>query len=191
MRSTLYFFLAGILLSACDNGIPVALPAVSTDFLKGDLTIQNSAFFLIGPDIDSVNAQVVAECDCCASELALLNDTSFIYTALCLGGDSYVKGNYVFFGNLLILHTDEDVISEEYEYAAAPDGGDTPIHYEVIKQERKFHIYQLSALKGKPFITYTSKDDYKEYGTPVKGSMNDFLGEFRKEKVLKRFLEDE
>ena len=104
VQKILCFFFAGFLFAACNKGTPLLLPEISTDFLKSDSTILNSDLILIGPGIDSVNAEVAAGCDCCASKLAFLNDSSFIYKVLCLGGDSYVKGNYVFFGDLLVHH---------------------------------------------------------------------------------------
>ena len=46
---------------------------------------------------------VVADCDCCASNLAFVNDSVFIFESLCLEGDDYFKGTYFKFKSLIFL----------------------------------------------------------------------------------------
>lgn len=186
IQKTLYLFLIGMFFISCSKKPSLRIPELSTDFLKGNPTKLTSDFFFIGPELDSVNVDIVAECDCCASDLAFLNDSSFVYLSLCLGGDSYVKGNYLVFGNLLILHTDEEVVTSEDPMLNI----DSPTTYKINKQERDYHGYTISNLKGKQVITY-SKDDYTEYGMATHSSLNRFLEQFRKDKILRRFLEEE
>lgn len=185
----LYALLFAIAFISCSKGKQLQIPQISTDFIQKNTAKLESDFFLIGPGIDSVNTEVIAGCDCCASDLVLLNDSSFLYIELCMGGDSYIKGNYLVFGDLLILHTDKEIVSFESPIGASDV--DIPATYELIQQEPIYLTYRISNLKGKQVITY-NKDKYSEYGMPVySGSTNHFLRELRKEKVLRNYLDSE
>ncbi len=181
------FFPFGLLivLSACSkeavsvrNIIPVFSPIDNSG-------LSNSTFF-IGPELDSTDADVIADCDCCASNLAFVNDSSFLYEVLCLGGNSYIKGRYVLSGALLILETGKELVSEEYEVGTM--SGDSPSTYELTVQEPRYLSYKVSELKGEQIIVH-SKDDYTEYGIRDSDSALEYLRELRKEKVLREYLE--
>ncbi|MDF3026226.1 MAG: hypothetical protein K0S23_533 [Fluviicola sp.] len=179
-------FICGISLVSCNKGKPLPVPEMTTSFVKNSDTNLSGSVFFIGPELDSVNMEIIAACDCCASDLAFPNDSSFLYVERCMGGDVYVKGNYLIFGNVLFLHTDNKIVSSEYEIS--PDTDLTP-KYEVIQQKGTYHAYLISNLKGKEVISFT-KDDFAEYGMPTQISISSFLEEFRKEKVLREFLSD-
>lgn len=153
--------------------------------LQFERTDLSGKVFFIGPEIDSVNAEIVAACDCCASDLAFTDSTSFIYIERCLGGDVYVKGQYLTLGNLLFLRTDKEYVSSENFMAPDTISYTT---YELGYLKPNYIRYMLSDLKGKQFITY-SKDDYTEYGIATNISIAHFLKEFEDEKILKDFSE--
>lgn len=157
------------------------------EFMTADNEELNNSTFFIGPELDSTEADIVADCDCCASNLAFVSDSSFIYEALCLGGDSYIKGDYILFGDLLILRTNKEIVDEEYEVGSMEE--DFPVTTEVVQQETRYLGYKVSELKGKQIIVY-SKDDYTEYGMRDSGSVKKFLEELRKEKVLREYLKN-
>lgn len=186
IQKLIYLFICGISLVACSKGNSLTVPKITADFVKDYTKNLNGSVFFIGPELDSVNVEIVADCDCCASNLAFMNDTSFVYVERCLGGDVYVKGNYLVFGSLLMLHTGNDIVSSEDNYVSEIES--VPI-YEVIRQEEAYHVYTISNWKGKQVITY-SKDDYSEYGISTRISINRFLEEFRKEKILREFLKE-
>lgn len=141
--------------------------------------------FFIGPEIDSVKADIVAACDCCASDLAFIDSTSFIYIERCLGGDVYVKGHYLAFGNTLLLQTDKEYVSSE---DSMPPDTVFQTTYELGYSKKNNYInYTLSELKGRRFVTY-SREDYTEYGIETDDSIPHFLKEFRGEKILEEFL---
>ncbi|MNU80502.1 hypothetical protein D3C71_701350 [compost metagenome] len=142
--------------------------------------------FFIGPEIDSTQPKIVADCDCCASDLAFINDSSFIYIARCLEGDIYVKGNYLTFGKHLILRTNGEVVESDHMLSISDI--EIPTTYQAHKDKIAYLDYQVSELKGKQFITH-SKDEYLEYGIRTNESIRVFLKEFEDEKVLKDFLE--
>lgn len=185
----LYAFFLVTLFISCSKGKPLPIPIIATDFIQENTTKLDDNFFLIGPKIDSLNVAIIADCDCCASNLVLLDDSSFLYVELCLSGDSYIKGNYLVLGDLLILHTDKEIVSSESPIGASD--ADIPIIYELIQQEPTYLAYRISKLKGKQVITY-SKDKYSEYGMPVfSESTSHFLRELRKEKILRTYLDKE
>lgn len=164
-----------------DKKTEISLPVPS--FEKTDLS---GEVFFIGPEIDSVKAEIVADCDCCASDLAFINDSSFIFIARCLEGDIFVKGTYLTFGEHLILRTSGKVV--ESEHIISVSDIEIPTTYEAHKDKIAYINYRISELKGKQFITY-SKDDYTEYGIQTDESLRVFLKEFEDEKVLRDFLE--
>lgn len=162
-----------------------SLQFVTPEFMTNDQDKLSNSIFFIGPELDSAKAEIIADCDCCASHLAFVDDSSFIYEVFCLGGDSYIKGDYVLFGDMLIIRTNKEIVDEEYEVGSMEE--DFPITYEVVQQEPRYLSYKVSVLKGKQVIVY-SKDDYTEYGIRDSGSVKKFLEELRKEKVLREYL---
>ncbi|MNY24253.1 hypothetical protein D3C86_1579570 [compost metagenome] len=188
-KSLFSLFLGSVfLIVACSPKKELTVPGLVPEFLAESNNEFSGKLFFIGPDLDSVNASVVAECDCCASDLAFINDSVFLYVELCLGGDVYIKGKYRTFGNLLILQTDEEILSSEYEYAET-SGVDFPTRYEIIKQKTTYHAYVISDLKGKQLITYR-KNDLEEYGMVTSGSITHLLDEIRQEKPLREYLDN-
>lgn len=184
MNRFLTFLLCAFLLACSkpsDKKTEVSFP--SPQFERTDLS---GEVFFIGPDIDSVHAEIVADCDCCASDLAFINDSSFIFIARCLEGDIYVKGNYLVFGEHLILKTAGETVTSEHTLSISDI--EIPTTYEAQKDKIAYISYRISELKGKQFITY-STDDYTEYGIRTNESLRVFLKEFEDEKVLREFLE--
>lgn len=183
MLRSLIFLLCAFTLAcskeSAQQKVKIAIPVVH--FEQTDLS---GKVFFIGPEIDSVNARIVADCDCCASDLAFVDSTSFIYIERCLGGDVYVKGHYLTLGSLLFLRTDKDYVSSEDSMVPDTISYTT---YELGYSKPNYVSYVLSELKGEQFITY-SKDDYTEYGIATDISITHFLKEFKDEKVLKDFL---
>ena len=162
-----------------------SLQFVTPEFMTNDNDKLSNSTFFIGPELDSTKAEIIAACDCCASNLAFVGDSSFLYEEMCLGGDSYIKGDYILLGDILIIRTNKELVSEEYEVGSMEE--DFPIRYEVVQQEPRYLSYKVSNLKGKQVIVY-SKDDYTEYGIRDSGSVKKFLEELRKEKVLREYL---
>ena len=182
-----YFFFTVIFLTACNSGKPLSIAKIKIDFIDAHKTDLSETVFFIGPELDSTAVDIIADCDCCASNLAFVNDSSFIYIELCMGGNSYIKGSYILFGDLLILQTNKEILSEEYEVGSMEE--DLPTNYEIIQQDPVYLGYRVSELKGKQVITYT-KDDYAEYGMLDSGSVDWFLKEWSKEKAIKTYLRD-
>lgn len=142
----------------------------------------SGAVFFIGPEIDPKQQEIIAECDCCASDLAFLDDSSFIYVERCLGGDTYVKGSYLAFNDHVFLHIDGNTVSSE------EDMMNEKTTYTAIKQEESFVTYEILNATGKMLLRY--KDgEYSEFGLKSKRiTLDGFLDEFRSEKTLRAFM---
>lgn len=186
MKLVCVFFGLVTLLTGCSGTakkkmtFPLPFPAI-----RPESPDMSGKVFFIGPKIDSVKAEIEAGCDCCASDLAFVDSTSFIYIERCLGGDVYVKGEYLSFGNILLLRTDKEYVSSE---DSMPPDTVFQTTYEMGYSKKNNYIgYTLSELKGKRFITYSS-EDYTEYGMETAISTAHFLKEFQGEKTLEQFL---
>lgn len=182
----LLVFILGAFTISCSGSSSKQKETISIPPIQFETTDLSGEVFFIGPEVDSINARIVADCDCCASDLAFINDSSFIFILRCLGGDTYIKGDYLTFGDQLILRTDGEVVSSEVEFSLSDI--EIPMKYETSKDQMIYISYTLSKWKGKQFITY-SKDDNVEYGIRTNESMRVFLKEFEDEKILKSFLE--
>lgn len=174
-----------VLLCSCSKGKQVIIPKLNGNFIKAYRTDLSGAVFFIGPGINQEKTEIIAECDCCASDLAFLNDSLFIYVERCLGGDTYIKGSYIAFGEHVFLHIDENIIVSE----------ENPIEltysYRAEQQQESFFVYNFLNTTGKQLLSYED-GTYSEFGLRSdRVHLNGFLEEFRKEKILRIFLEGE
>lgn len=84
------------------------------DFMKQDTIQLNNMLFFIGPEMDTAKMEISAPCDCCASYLAFVNDSVFVYESLCLEGDDYFKGTYFKYRSLIFLKFDPLIVSSTH-----------------------------------------------------------------------------
>jgi hypothetical protein len=83
--------------------------------LSQDLTGQ---VFLLAEEFFEDKCEVVADCDCCGTELFFLSNTKFGFVSRCLSGDSYFSGTYTLKTNKLTLNFNkkyvDEIVDEEY-----------------------------------------------------------------------------
>jgi|GEM_PF-2267317 len=184
IQKTVFLFLSLLLLFSCNQGKTLAIPEINADFIEDAKIDLSGAVFFLGPEIDHEQREIIADCDCCASDLAFLNDSSFIYVERCMGGDGYVKGFYFAFNGRVFLHIDGNTVSSEEDMLSEK------ISYTTNKQKDSYLTYEIFNTTGKMLLCY--KDgEYSEFGLKSKRvTLDDFLDEFRKEKVLRTFLEE-
>lgn len=136
--------------------------------------------FFVGPMIDSSKAEIQAPCDCCASNLAFINDSVFLYQFLCLEGDDYQKGIYEKAGNLVIFRFKGSRIKSTRDL-----GTDNAETFEKQKAEVFFSSMEVSELKSKTVLTY-SFGDLHEYGMENrKVSFDQYVNGLKKNSVWK------
>jgi hypothetical protein len=71
--------------------------------------------FLLTEDFSEDKCEVIAQCDCCATDLFFLSDKDFAMVDRCLYNDSYYKGTYLITGNVLTLTFNQRVVNEIVE----------------------------------------------------------------------------
>lgn len=103
VRKILFLFILAIALFSCNAESSSGSHNFAPAFLSKDTIDLSNKLFFIGTQIDTLKMDIRADCDCCASNLAFVNDSFFVYELLCLEGDDYFKGTYVKFRNLVFL----------------------------------------------------------------------------------------
>lgn len=147
---------------------------------REDNSLSGKLFF-VGPLIDSGKVEILAPCDCCASNLAFLNDSVFMYQFMCLEGDDYQKGIYEKVGNLVVFRFNGSRIKSTRDL-----GTDNSETFETQKAEVFFSSMEVSQLKSKTVLTYTFGDMH-EYGMENrKVSFNSYVDQLKKNGILKR-----
>ena len=149
------------------------------------IEFKNKLFF-IGPELDSASAKIVADCDCCGSDLAFISDSTFLFASYCLEGDSYSKGKYLIQGKKLNLYFDSLTVSTIYN-AEIEDSISTPIDSIVIERNKP-HLSSMnvSLYKSKPLLTLKHPNGM-EYGMESEQfSINEFLEIAKAKGVLER-----
>jgi len=184
---TLLIFLT--LLVSCGKSTKVVLSAPRTKALKADQSLSEK-LFLIGSVLDSNNVEIIAECDCCTSDFAFLNDSTFVYVNTCVHGDQYFKGKYISFCNTLLVKFDELSVDTNWE----PDETDSTIaetinlqsHITVEHSPEVYDVFRLSQLKSRTVIS-TCLGASCEYGVEKrKQTLNDFIHDLKELKIWKK-----
>lgn len=68
--------------------------------------------FLIAEQFNDDKCEVVADCDCCGTELFFVSDKKFVFVSRCLSGDSYLSGTYALKMNKLTLTFGKKYLAE-------------------------------------------------------------------------------
>lgn len=177
----LLFIIPLLMIYSCSEQKTADL-SVFTEAIKSreDNSLSGKLFF-VGPLIDSGKVEIQAPCDCCASNLAFLNDSVFLYQFMCLEGDDYQKGIYEKVGNLVVFRfNDSRVKSTRYL------GTNKAETFETLKGEIFYSSMKVSELKSKTVLTYTFGDMH-EYGMENrKVSFNSYVNQLKKNGILKR-----
>jgi hypothetical protein len=68
--------------------------------------------FMLTERFSDDNCEVVAQCDCCSTDLFFLTDKDFALVNRCLYNDSYFKGTYTIKNSKLILNFRQKEVTE-------------------------------------------------------------------------------
>lgn len=151
-----------------DKGKPASPPGIPID-VAGKV-------YRLGPAIDSVSTEVMADCDCCGSDLAFLKDSSFIMAEYCIGDNTYSTGKYSIGDNQVILRFNPKQVTSVFEdVEEVPRDSDTSPVVAPVMPAREFQIKTrenrdarllVSQLNSKLVLKTTGKDtDYGMVGT--------------------------
>lgn len=68
--------------------------------------------YMLAEDFSDDKCEVIAECDCCSSDLFFLSTTRFCFVSRCISGDSYFSGIYSVKSSKLKLTLDKKYVTE-------------------------------------------------------------------------------
>lgn len=123
------------------------------------------SLYFLGPEVDSAKTEILAQCDCCASDLAFINDSVFVYVVRCLGGDVFLKGNYQPVPYGILLRYDDDFVDGE-EIATINESGemDFKMEYKLENESSSPELLIVSKLNSAVLLTQSFRDGSKLYG---------------------------
>lgn len=141
--------------------------------------------FFFGPRLDSTKAEVLAECDCCGSDILFNKDSTFVAAFYCLEGDSFAKGKYSATNTKVTLTFAPMEVIKLYDMDAEYDSVtyQKTSNFQVNNHQIPKSTMNISFLKSK--IVLTTNGMEKDYGVESKErTKSSFLSSLRKDSVL-------
>lgn len=156
-RKICYSFILAIALFSCGTGSSSGYHNFAPAVLSKDPIDLSNKLFFIGPQIDTLKMDIQADCDCCASNLAFVNDSIFVFESLCLEGDDYFKGTYFKFKELIFLKFHPITVSSIHY-----PGENIETTWEKASDSVSYSLLQFSTLKSEWVISasYGENTDY-------------------------------
>jgi len=128
--------------------------------------------FILAEKYDNTTCEIVAECDCCASDLFFLNSKDFALISRCLFNDTYYKGTYLISKGKLTLNFNQkyvvELVNEETD----------KITHNVTKTKIESDVFSISTCEKKIRLSHLTVKDFS----------NGFRYPLQKEKELKTEL---
>lgn len=162
MKTYLFLILILPILISCNESKPSATVPIITNtkpvqksttkiFIPEDF---KSKVFFIGPNLDSTKVEILAECDCCASNLVFLTKNRLLGIDYCESDTFYTTGNYKIIENQLVITYDSISATEEYNWENENDSTATMYFCkkEITKEKFRHQTFKLSQLKNKTLI---------------------------------------
>lgn len=152
-------FLLAIALFSCDKRSSSVYHNFTPAVLSKDPINLSNKLFFIGPQIDTLKMAIQAGCDCCASNLAFVNDSFFVFESLCLEGDDYFKGTYAKFRNLVFLKFHPIMVSSTHY-----PGTDMESTWENKRDSVSYSVLEFSTLKSEWILSASYYGTDTDYG---------------------------
>lgn len=158
-QKILYLFILIVALASCQAESSSSNPDFTPTILSKDAIDLSNKLFFMGPEIDTLKMDIRADCDCCASNLAFVNDSIFVFESLCLEGDDYLKGTYFKFKNTIFLKFHPITVS-----AIHYPGEDKETTWEIVSDSVSYSVLQFSTLKSEWVISASYYGTDTDYG---------------------------
>lgn len=152
--------------------------------------MENNVIFF-APTIDTTNCEIIAECDCCAWEIAFINKTEFIEVSYCMDEISVSKGTYQVDNKKINLSYNGFHINKLHDEKkeARYKNKDTAIYTWSTTKIKPFNN-TLSKMKCKNKKTYYASSESGEDRTfgyiDNKQNTKKFIGKLKKEGIGNR-----
>jgi hypothetical protein len=157
----------------------------SSKNIEPKINITNK-IFSFGPALDTVNAKISAECDCCGSDFYFNQDNSFIIASYCLEGDSYSKGTYEIKDKEIILTFTLPLVTLLHELGEETDTtnkSEAKSKFEISKDPIPKVKIGISFFKSKLLLTIIGNDE-NEYGMEnIESSPKEFISNLKKDGI--------
>ncbi len=128
--------------------------------------------FILAEKYEDTTCEIIAPCDCCASDLFFLNSKEFALINRCLFSDTYYKGTYLISKGKLILNFKQmsvlEVVNEET----------SKVTHEITHMNISPYVFSVGKCKKKTRLTHLTIKDFS----------NGFRYPVQKEKELKKEL---
>jgi hypothetical protein len=178
-RKTLHLFTLIVALSSCHAESSSDYHDFTPTILSKDSIDLSSKLFFMGPQIDTLKMDIRADCDCCASNLAFVNNKVFVFESLCLEGDDYFKGIYFKFKNLVFLKFNPMMVSSIHY-----PGENMETTWEKASDSVSYSLLHFSTLKSEWVLSasyYGSDTDYGMCNRTI--SVKKFLERLKSEDI--------
>jgi hypothetical protein len=130
----------------------------------GQVTFSGQVFIL-SKDFIEEKCEVIAQCDCCATDLFFLSTNKFAFVSRCLSGDIYSTGTYSLKNNKLKLNFlkkyVEEEVDEQYKIIGYKHSETNmqPIEFEVVRCGQKIRLTQLKETERKNGSRYDQSSE--------------------------------
>ncbi|MCE2994404.1 MAG: hypothetical protein ACK5RG_17845 [Cyclobacteriaceae bacterium] len=149
----------------------VLFVALTTSHLIHGQTLSGQVFIL-SEQYDENKCEVVALCDCCATDLFFINKKEFVMVSRCLFDNTFSKGKYRIKNNLLTLKYNKIHISEKTDEQTG----------------KVTHVVEKSNIEKSDFEINTCGKKLRLHHTAIPEFKNGMQYEQSKEKQLKSEL---
>jgi hypothetical protein len=147
--------------------------------LQLPLKMSESVYF-VAPFLDSSTVEASDPCDCCGSEILLMDESTFAGVHYCIESDLFFKGTYNIEGSKIYFHTDAQIIKKQKNWEAEADTSGrnlpdfvfipdttTPVSFQWTASRLNGKPYFLTTLNETPYASIR-KDKRQEFITYLK-----------------------
>lgn len=164
--NTIFLLLLFLMLYSCkqDNG-KIIIPSMKKEDPKPVIGSLSGKAYFFGPNFDKKNCTIIAECDCCSSNILFLNERDFIAICYCESEQEFLKGRYQVIGENVVLNYNSLSIDKEYNYEKEVDstGADIPDYFITTKKSpARKEILKGFSCKGQ--LYFQTGDTAIDYG---------------------------
>lgn len=142
----------------------VLLVALNTGHVLSGQSLSGQVFIL-SEQYDENKCEVVALCDCCATDLFFINKKEFVMVSRCLFDNTYSKGKYRIKNNVLTLKYNKIHVSEKTDeqtgkvtYVVEKSNVDKS-EFEMNTCGKKLRIHHATIAEFKNGMQYDSKKE--------------------------------
>lgn len=187
--NTVLFLLLFLTFYSCkQDNEKVVTPAIKKEDSKPVIGSLIGKAYFFGPAFDKKSCTVIAECDCCSSNILFLNERDFIAISYCEAEQEFLKGHYQIIGESVVLNYNSLSVDKEYNYEKETDtvNEDLPDYFITTKKSPA----TKEVLKGfncKGQLYFQTGDTAIDYGAVDKEkTIQDYIALMKEEGIWEK-----